>query len=31
MAEEVKSEFGLREKFYPEVYGEGGVDTIEDG
>ena len=31
LAEEVNSEFGLREKFCPEVSGEGGVDTIKDG
>ena len=31
LAEEVESEFGLQEKFFPEVDGEGGVDTRDDG
>ena len=31
LAEEVNSEFGLQEKHFPYVAGEGGVDAREDG
>ena len=31
LAEEVESDFGLLEKFLPEVAGGGGVDAREDG